>query len=163
MTNYFEDIKRGLDQGNLEPPVGCTNAEIEALEKALGFTLPSSYKDFLVVFGRDYYGLLCGSECFIDHVIGNNEYLPEILAENGIEFELPDNYLAFYCHQGYIISWFELPAKSDNPECYIYHEANTPHPESVGSFVRYMHEDLVALLALGLELRRKPKWWQIWK
>src|SRR5574338_874215 len=114
-------------------PRGCWNIEINSLEKQIGFELPIAYKEYLKFMGRDYDGILCGSNCFITDAIENTKYLPELLAENEIDFILPQHYLAFYSHQGYILAWFELPKINEDPPVWLFIESeNKELPVIIG-------------------------------
>lgn len=160
---YFKNIENYFGQNGLEKPVGCSASEISQLEERVGFELPDAYKAYLKLMGRDYKGVLCGTDCFIDHVIENNEDLPELLEENNVDYELPENYLTFLCHQGYIMAWFALPKESENPTCYIFSEGTTKVPEECGKFTQFITSDIMGNAKLRLELRRQKKWWQVWK
>jgi len=163
MIEYFSDIQNHFAQNMLKKPVGCSESEIIELEKNVGFDLPDAYKAYLRLMGRDYKGVLCGTDCYVDHVLENTEYLPELLAENNIEFKLPKNYLAFFCHQGYIIAWFTLPKESENPTCYIFSEGTTDYPQECGRFKQFISSDILGNAKISLELRRAKKWWQFWE
>ena len=125
------------------PAVGCTNAEIEGLEKQLGFELPTAYKEYLKFMGKDYQGVFVGSDWFIKHVVSNTEWVPELLKENEIKFELPQNYLAFFCHQGYLTAWFELPKLAENPPVWFFTESEEDKlPYIFGTFTQFLLEDM---------------------
>lgn len=170
MTNYFTHIENHFSLNQLKKPVGCSESEITDLEKSIGFKLPNAYKAYLKFLGRDYDGVLCGTDCFIDHAIENTEYLSELLQQNHIEYNLPENYLVFFCHQGYITAWFELPKKNEDPFCYYYHEGEADTPVKKGTFSEFMSEELLERVDSALEcerliaeLKMNKKWWQFWK
>ncbi len=127
-------------------PRGCRNAEIKNLETHFGFEFPIAYKEYLKFMGKDYNGIFVGSEYFIDDVIENTEYLPELLAANEIDFTLPDKYLAFFSHQGYMIAWFELPKLNENPPVWFYKESeNNELPRIEGIFTEALLADMQGL------------------
>ncbi len=120
-------------------PHGCQETEIIKLEKDLGFDLPLSYKEFLKFLGRDYDGIFRGSDCFINDVIENTKYFPDLLAENKVDFLLPQHYLAFFSHQGYIMFWFELPKTDENPLVWFFQESElTEPPKIIGTFTDWL-------------------------
>lgn len=147
--NYLKDIVEfykesvRLYKGN---PRGCRNSEIQNLEEHFGFELPLAYKEYLRFMGKDYKGIFIGSKYFIDDVIENTRYLPELLAENEIDFSLPDNYLAFFSHQGYMVAWFELPKQNENPPVWFYKESENNEPPKIqGTFTEVLLEDMKGL------------------
>ena len=160
---YFDDIMVFFERNGIKKPVGCKQSEIDALEVEVGFTLPEVYKEYLLFMGRDYKGVLKGTDCFIDDAISNTKYLPELLGENKIVFKLPENYLAFFCHQGYIISWFALPCESDNPVCYFFSEGTTENPIEYGRLKQLITKDILDNVKIEIELRATKKWWQVWR
>jgi hypothetical protein len=169
MAEYFTNIRDELSLNKLKKPIGCPESEITDLEKRIGFELPDAYKAYLKLLGRDYDGVLCGTDCFIDHAIENTEYLSVLLNQNHIEYDLPESYLVFYCHQGYINAWFELPMKSEDPICHYYHEVDTDAPIEKGTFSEFMSKETLDRIDEALECRRliaelkmNRKWWQFW-
>jgi hypothetical protein len=63
---------RLLHRMHVEPtqgPVrGASVEDIADLERALGFGLPATYTEFLAWMGRDYLGVLSGTDCFVDQI-----------------------------------------------------------------------------------------------
>ncbi len=163
MIEYFLDIKNQLEQANLEKPIGATEDEINSVQKTIGFELPAAYKGYLSLMGKDYKGVMIGTDCFIGDVTENTEYLPQLLKENSVEFDLAKNYLAFFCHQGYMVGWFNLPKESENPKCYFYSEGSTKKPIEFSSFVEFMSKDIRGNIKLRIEERMQKKWWQFWR
>ena len=125
-VDYLAEVKE-FHRQFVEPykgkPKGCWGFEIRALEKSFGFELPVAYKQYLAWMGKDYNGIFVGCDWFISNVEDNTALVPELLEENNISFILPENYLCFFSHQGYIAAWFELPKLSENPPSWFYHEA----------------------------------------
>jgi hypothetical protein len=120
-------------------PRHCWEPEIKKLEKDLGFELPDAYREFLKFMGREYDGIFRGSDCFINQVIENTKYLPELLLENRVDFTLPQNYLVFYSHQGCAMLWFELPKLSDNPPVWFFQESTAQEPpKGIGTFSEWL-------------------------
>ncbi len=153
--SYFDEFIRYIEDHGLEKPIGCTNDEIIRLEDSLGYSLPSSYKEFLSLLGKDYDGVMVGTNCFISDINSNNEYLPELLQENNLSHFIPtEKYLAFFCHQGYMMAWFSLPAESENPLCMHFFEGSTKEPKVYGTFSEFMETDLLgnAKLKVGNRL-----------
>ena len=147
--NYLKDVVEFYKEfirpykGN---PRGCRDSEIQNLENHFGFELPLAYKEYLRFMGKDYNGIFIGSEYFIDDVVENTEYLPELLVDNKINFRIPHNYLAFFSHQGYMIAWFELPKLNENPPVWFYKESeNNEPPKMQGTFTELLLEDMKGL------------------
>lgn len=65
-----------------------------------------------------------------------------------MEGELPEHYLAFSMHQGYIAGWFHLPAESEDPPVYFFSPGQTSAPVHRGSFSEWLLASLRALARL---------------
>ncbi|MDR2212107.1 MAG: SMI1/KNR4 family protein [Pseudomonadales bacterium] len=129
-------------------PKGCLDFEIRGLEKSFGFELPLAYKQYLQWMGKDYRGVFVGCDWFIANIEDNNALVPELLAENNIRFKLPEHYLCFFSHQGYMAAWFELPKVDDNPLAWFYHEAmNMERPVGEERFTEILLRDMRGLAA----------------
>lgn len=152
--SHLESV-RAYHQLHIEPllgaPQGCELPKIEALEARLGFGVPEAYREFLLWMGRDFDGIFRGSDCFLIHVLDNNDWLPELLTENAVNSPLPERYVAFFMHQGYIAAWFEIPASPD-PECLFFAEGATERPEGQGAFSSFLLAQMEGLLP-GLQKR----------
>jgi len=136
-------------------PVGCSESDIADLERCLGFPLPLAYRQYLLWMGRDHNGIFIGCDWFLKDVRPNTEYLPELLAENNVEWQLPDNYVGFMGHQGYIAAYFALPAESDNPSVFLYSEGREPDTVTEErTFTDFLFRDLSGLAA---RLNRDPE------
>lgn len=129
----IHEIHRNSIEPSLGAARGCSVSEVDELERTLGFTLPAAYREYLLWMGKDYDGIFRGSDCFIDNVMDNNSWLPELLTENGVKYDLPQYYLTFFMHQGYEAAWFATPAEPD-PQCWYFGEGDTEMPLQKGSF-----------------------------
>jgi len=160
---YFKDVKEAFDWNGVKQPKGCSVEEVDELEAKIGFPLPAAFREYLIFMGKDYKGVMVGTNCFITDVISNTEYLPELLEENNLDYKLPKNYLAFFGHQGYIMSWFALPCVEDNPVCYFFSEGTHEYPVECGDFKQFMTNDILDNAKIWIELRLSKKRWKIWK
>lgn len=146
MTDYLSEIKQ-FHAEFVKPytgkPKGCRDAEIRELEKHFGFELPLAYKQYLKFMGRDYYGVFMGSNWFVGNAIDNTAWLPRFLAENKIEFELPENYLVFFSHDENTAGWFNLPKEADDPPIWLITESNKT-PRSGQTFTEFLFGDMKA-------------------
>jgi len=147
-VSYLDQV-RAYHREHIEPLLGaargCEAREVDALERALGFALPAAYREFLLWMGRDLDGAFRGSDCFVDHVRYNNEWLPKLLAENDVGFPLPERFVAFFMHQGYVAAWFAIPAEPD-PACWLFAEGNSDVPEELGPFSSWLLKHLQGLV-----------------
>lgn len=141
-----KDFHRRFVQPYKGKPKGCSSEEISLLERIVGFELPLAYKQYLAFMGRDYNGIFVGSDWFITNIENNIDLVPELLAENGISFDLPEHYLCFFSHQGYMAQWFELPKIDDNPPCWYFHEViHKDKPVIEGRFTDVLLTDMKGL------------------
>ena len=167
-VSYFKEFTAYLETHRLGTPVGCTDLEISKLEAKIGNPLPGAYKFYLQLMGRDHKGVMVGTDCFLTDIESNNEYLPELLEENNLsDYALPENYIAFFSHGGYMMAWFAIPNQDDDPQVTYYFEGTTKKPESGVRFTEFMGKDLMGNAKLCLEERdfkeNRKKWWMFWK
>ncbi|MCB1051623.1 MAG: SMI1/KNR4 family protein [Acidobacteria bacterium] len=145
-------------------PKGSDFTEIKALENEMAAKFPLAYTEFLLWMGRDKNGVFSGSNYWIDCVLSNNNYLPELLAENQIDYQLPKSYVTFFMHQGYIAAWFELPFLSENPECLFFSEGQgfSSH-QKYSSFTEFILNEMKNHTKHIHKLNKKRKWWNLWQ
>ncbi len=165
---YFKEVTDYFNKHKLSYPVGSSKDEIINLQKSLDCELPKAYREYLELMGKDYKGVMVGTDCFLSDVESNNQYLPEFLKENNqVNYKLPKKHLAFFCHQGYMMAWFSLPNENHDPQCDYYFEGSSETPKEYGSFSEFMKKDILgnAKLTVENQLHEKlrKKWWQIWK
>lgn len=159
--DYLTEIKK-YHAEYVEPyigkPEGCGQEEIVGIEKKLGYPLPEAYCQFLKWMGKDYRGIFFGCNWFITDVIDNTEWLPQLLAESNIEFELPEHYLVFFSYRRYITTaaWFELPKENDNPTAYLLNKRKElTLPTMEGNFTDFLFKDMRDLAYLLPEVHKK--------
>jgi hypothetical protein len=150
--DYLKEIKK-FHTENIEPytgkPIGCSQDEINELEKYFGYFLPEAYRQYLEWMGRDFKGVFVGSDWFITNVLDNTELLPKLLAENKIDYKLPQYYLVFFSHQGYMAAWFELPKQDDDPITYFFTESKeVNHPSDHKKFTDALFTDMQNLASV---------------
>ena len=128
--------------------MGCNEGQIKELERSLPHPLPVAYREYLKWMGADHSGPFRGSDWFAKDVIENTEYVPELLRDNNVSWELPDTILSFFCHQGYMSAWFDLLEGADDPNCWFFREGDMQHPEMVGSFSEFLLRELEQVAAV---------------
>lgn len=165
---YFNEVSNFLKDNSFAQPIGCSVQEIDTLEASLGFSLPEAFKEFLYLMGKDYGGIMVGTNCFVSDIEANIKYLPEFLEENQLSnYILPDKYVVFFCHQGYMMAWFAVPFENEDPICTYYFEGTMEKPEEYGSFSEFMKYDILGNAKLRVENQLfekiNKKWWQFWK
>ncbi|MDP9310175.1 MAG: SMI1/KNR4 family protein [Chloroflexota bacterium] len=158
--DYLKEIRQFYTK-HIEPylgkPVGCSPAEIEImeLEQRVRFPLPAAYTQYLAWMGNDFDGIFRGSDWFISNVIERSAALPDLLQENHIAYALPEHYLVFCAHQGYVMAWFALPMEHDNPPAYFYSEGqNLRAPYLAGTFTDVVFDDMRGLATLLPQIYR---------
>jgi len=123
---------------------GASPRKIEELETRLGGSVPASYRRYLLAMGKDDAGPLRGTDCLLRHVVANNEWLPRLLSENDVHHDLPERYVCFFMHQGYIAAWFDLDSPGGDPPCWVFSEYDVPVPELRGTFSSFMRAEVEA-------------------
>lgn len=101
--------------------VGCSEAFVDDLERAMQVALPRQYREFLFAAGRAAPGFFTGTDFFGRVLYDLREGAIELLEENGNPFALPDDAFVFTMHQGYQFHYFRCDG-TDDPRVYYYVE-----------------------------------------
>jgi len=125
-------------------PVGASEAEIAKLEGRLGFSLPTTYREYLGWMGRDFEGIFRGSNWFISDLESNKEVLKGLLEEVGSRYEVTPSNLVFFTHQGYMAAWFDSAKNEADPECWYINDGMQA-PAISGKFTEVLLADLTGL------------------
>jgi len=138
---YLQTTKNLLKDLNT---IGCTEEEIQELEKKLNVFLPESYKEFLLWMGKDSGGFLRGSDFLYPKIIDIQDWSWELIEEAYPEDERHEWYcFTFLMHQGYTFWCFSLlsPDNTDPIVCQ-YTEGEDPMSESLGiPFSQWLAEE----------------------
>lgn len=109
--------------------IGCTPSELREVELAQNIELPQIYKEFLLKMGKGAGRFYRGSSFFYPDILSLKSSAKELLQENNVSFDIPENAFVFFMHQGYQFSYFHIDTKTDNPSVYHYIEgADYQHP-----------------------------------
>ena len=114
-----------------------TSQSIQKLEIELGFALPLAYRKHILLHGLG--SPIVGTDCAPEDIVSNTNYLPDLLKENGLKFDLPKKLVCFLMHQGYIAAWFDAE-DGDDPACWFFSEGSTPEPIQQGKFSIFMEK-----------------------
>jgi hypothetical protein len=98
---------------------GSSLSEIETIETS--YSLPSSYKLFLMNFGKGIDGFMEGSDYTLKFLSGMKKSANDILVKQGLQ-ELPENAFVFWMHQGYQFCFFLIEDGISNPEIHYFNE-----------------------------------------
>jgi SMI1 / KNR4 family (SUKH-1) len=129
-------------------PRGCSEEEIREIERKFGHKLPAAYEEFLRWMGNDTNGVFRGSDWFAKDIVDNTNYVSELLATNGIAWHHRRPILSFFCHQGYMIAWFEFSPSNDDPPCHFFSEGkNMSQPEQRETFSEFLENELAGIVA----------------
>jgi len=175
---YFNDSKQFLAANGIPDPVGCSEREISEIEARYGYEMPEAYREYLLWMGKDYYGVLQGTDGFFEDTYENGEDFPELFEDMPLEnYELPEQYIVFFCHQGYMYGWFSIPTLDPDPICYHYFEGTTPEPITAGTFSEFINKQIISMARIHIQLvkdekadleerdklKQSRKWWEFWK
>ncbi len=122
--NYIESTKQLLNKmieakvANPKKIKGCTQEEIEKLENHYGFSLPKSYKAFLIVMGNNCGELHAGTDVLYHELFKDleNEDPVSFLKESLHDFnvDIPEgNIFVFSIHGAYQYSFFFVDGNQD--------------------------------------------------
>ncbi|MDQ2715867.1 MAG: SMI1/KNR4 family protein [Chloroflexota bacterium] len=136
---YLDEVKARFSRRGVlrrEKVVPCTEEEVRSLEDTLGFSLPATYREFLLWMGhaRGAGNFLRGSDCFYEWLPLIQGWAVELLEENGNPEVLPEDAFVFYMHQGYRFYFLRL-SEGDNPPIYYYTEVEQEYRVTNGQKV----------------------------
>ncbi|MDJ0717099.1 MAG: SMI1/KNR4 family protein [Prochloraceae cyanobacterium] len=134
---------------NSEKIQGCSTEEIEIIESKFKLKLPTAYKDFLKICGYRAGKFYAGTDMFYPDILELRTYAENLLKENEVDFQLPEEAFVFSMHQGYQFDYFLADNQNDDPPVYYYLEGeNLPEKisESFSSFLLQSLEDHVRIL-----------------
>jgi hypothetical protein len=104
---------------------GCSDTEVDEIEKVAKKSLPLCYVEFLKTMGKDMdrkeystRGYLVGNAVFYEDLFDNKEGAIELLQEDGAALALTDDDFVFYDSQGILFAFFKL-SEGDNPPVYF--------------------------------------------
>lgn len=117
-----EVINKLIDSGIAKPAEirGCSEEEIDNLERQMAIKLPKVYREFLLRIGRQAGSFFEGTHLLLGQgLTGFKELLRKLLAENGNHMTLPTAAFVFLSHQDYQFNYFLL-TDGDDPPVYFY-------------------------------------------
>lgn len=123
MKNVIEELKKMLGTKGITKTndfVGCSESEINKLEKHFNLRLPLVYKEFLREMGHKAENYQVGTNMFYDDLFKLREQFEGILDDNGNPFLLKDSIFVFSGHQGVIFHFFDTEENSVDPPVYGY-------------------------------------------
>ena len=137
MNHSEKEIKKSLEaranalrnqiiQSQIAKPeqlIGCSDKEIEALEKACGLALPYSYKVFLKNFGHCFGGVANDVEFLYQDVFPLTKIAREILQDEG-DLILSEKAFVFTMRYGEQFFFFEAEEGIENPPIFYYMEGD---------------------------------------
>jgi hypothetical protein len=98
--------------------IGCTEEEIETLEKRVGLKLPSAYHEFLRWMGKGDGRFWIGLGGFYEGLPRYNEWARELVRESGSAAELPSDAFVVFWDDNYF--YFLRTSEGDNPPVYAF-------------------------------------------
>ncbi|MCR6642517.1 MAG: SMI1/KNR4 family protein [Sporocytophaga sp.] len=117
---YLRFLKDNLDKvGSIIP---CTENEIRELEFKLGVNLPKSYREYLLILGKDSGDLFAGSFVSSKDLLFFKNEAVKILIGNNFKKSLEPQDLVFLIHQGYQFMFFKCDKDEEDPKIYFYDE-----------------------------------------
>jgi hypothetical protein len=135
--------------------VGCSVEEIEQLKTIQGVTnLPQLYIEFLLSMGKKMGKFFTGASMtyWSMQYMNFKKEARLLLAENSINFDLPENVYIFLIHNGYIFMYFDTSLKDYDPLVYRYIEGDV-QPKQAG----YFSDLLLGELGLQKKLAESKK------
>lgn len=111
------------NRGILEYFEGCSGAEIEIIKQAQKVErLPEIYIQFLLTMGKTAGGIVFrGSDYSYQYLLNLKRWAMELIEENDVSIQLPNDAFIFFMHQGYNFHFFHTNL-GDDPSVYYFHD-----------------------------------------
>lgn len=132
MTTSIDSIIETLTRRGICTPrnvAGCSDQEIELIEKHVGKVLPGVYRQFLATLGKCAGRFFLGSDILFPEILNQSDYISELFDEDGFDRKtkvdgIPvEDFVVFAGHQGY--QFLLIPSGlTDDPPVYRYVEGS---------------------------------------
>lgn len=116
---------------------GCSEPEIDSLERELGFTFPTVYRRFLRLVGRESGEFMDGSVFHGPQLVRLQAAARELLSETSAAWTLEPSDFVFLMHEGYEFLFFRAD-DSDDPPVYFYLEHDPAPRRFAPSFSEWL-------------------------
>ncbi len=133
---------------NCDEILGCSEEEIKELEAFFNTHLPSEYRNFLLTMGHSAGKFFVGTDIFYPSLFHLKLWAKDLLMENNVSFQLPDDAFVFSMHQGYTFLYFNL-SEGEDPPVYMYLEGDESLRQVAPTFSEYLAETVSNDPALG--------------
>jgi SMI1 / KNR4 family (SUKH-1) len=122
--NVAADQLKDSGLASLHELSGCSDEEIEGIERQFSISLPAVYRRFLKRMGRSTGKFLQGSDFLFPELLLLREQAERLLRGMKGQFTLSNHDFVFLVHQGYEFLFFDALA-SDDPPVWFYLEQET--------------------------------------
>jgi hypothetical protein len=138
--------------------VGCSEADILAIEQAYSVRLPATYRYFLTRLGRRAGAFMQGTDFLYSDPLDifHQRDIAESLLSDSARFVLSRTHFVFMSHQGYQILFFECDG-SDDPPVMHYLEGDPLPKQAAESFSTWFAECVADEIRLRSEEGDTPK------
>ncbi len=134
LKHIIDKLRAAGFDNKLSPFVGCTNSEIESLERELQINLPGAYKEFLSVMGKSCGDFLLGYDYTYQTVFGLTRESQSLIAEDSsCDFRLAATDFVFISSQGSQFLFFDT-GSGDDPPVQIFMEGLEKPKQKYDSF-----------------------------
>lgn len=122
---------------------GCSNEQIEEIERQAGVPLPKAYKEFLFVMGRGAGRLMSDVDVYYDGMLELNKRAAWILDnwEEG-KLQLPADAFVFSMRQGEQFMFFHTNTGVADPPIYYYMEGAGRFEKKFDSLPDFIEDEL---------------------
>ena len=138
-SKEFFDLLIKNDLATKDELQGCSEKEIEQLEKHIEAKLPKGYREFLILMGHRAGIFNRGSDFLYKDLFDLTDLTREILQSG--PFELPNDAFVIFSHQGCIFAYFRLSDGSE-PPIYTYRIMEPDPKRWADSFSEYLEKSL---------------------
>jgi hypothetical protein len=147
-------VRRLVDAGLASPEMirGCTEEELTEIESLLSLNLPSAYREFLGIMGREAGQFLVGSDYCYPELLSFREATARFLRRHGIESVSPDEIVVFLIHQGYIFLFFYPTSRQADPPVFLLHDSDKAPRKIYDTFSDWLQAALEDDIAAYKEL-----------
>ena len=123
MPDVIDEVAEKIINDGVATPsqiVGCSEAEVEAIERRFGVRLPAVYRSFLLKMGKGAGGFMPGMDAFLPDLLDNREAFESVLRSEPDPIELKPTHFVIMCLQGYSFEYIDTVADSVDPPVFAF-------------------------------------------
>jgi len=140
-SQIIDDVQQHMISSGLassDSIIGCSEGEIQALEKQYDIRFPAIYRTFLARMGHGAGDFYVGTNWTYPDLSDLRRAGESLIGEARVSYRLPNDVFVFAMHQGYSFPFFH--SVNDDPSVWLYEEWMEKPKEVAASFSCWLRD-----------------------